>query len=202
VPIFGVIFGAGGRGWLRWSSILELAARRICRATMASETTRDDRRRGVTRRDPMADAALLRLQQWRIILALAEMGKKIPTPHRRYSCELGSGRPADGEITCGPGRGERARVKWIWEAGGRTAATRKETPIGYVPRGTGWTLDGLKISPEALDELFRVNAEDWETDPGISGKTSIFCRRFGAVRRSCVQNMKAMGGRFQQSDTA
>jgi len=63
-----------------------------------------------------------------------------------------------------PGYGENVRVlKWILErVEGRGAA--QETPIGYVPTKNGLTLDGLKISGESLDELLRVNPEDWEAE--------------------------------------
>jgi phosphoenolpyruvate carboxykinase (GTP) len=70
---------------------------------------------------------------------------------------------ADGKFLW-PGYGENVRVlKWILErVEGRGAA--QETPIGYVPAKNGLTLDGLKISGESLDELLRVNPEDWEAE--------------------------------------
>jgi len=51
-------------------------------------------------------------------------------------------------------------LKWILErVEGRGAA--QETPIGHVPAKNGLTLDGLKVSDEALTELLRVSPEDW-----------------------------------------
>ena len=70
---------------------------------------------------------------------------------------------ADGKFLW-PGFGENVRaLKWILErVEGRGAA--QETPIGYVPAKNGLTLDGLKISDEALNELLQVNPGDWELE--------------------------------------
>jgi phosphoenolpyruvate carboxykinase (GTP) len=70
---------------------------------------------------------------------------------------------ADGKFLW-PGYGENVRVlKWILErVEGKGGA--EETPIGYVPTRSGLTLDGLKITHEALHELFRVDPDDWEID--------------------------------------
>ena len=56
-----------------------------------------------------------------------------------------------------------ACLKWILErVEGKGEA--EETPIGYVPTRNALTLDGLKITHEALHELFRVDPDDWEID--------------------------------------
>ncbi|HYW66177.1 MAG TPA: phosphoenolpyruvate carboxykinase domain-containing protein, partial [Candidatus Dormibacteraeota bacterium] len=52
-----------------------------------------------------------------------------------------------------------------------------ETEIGYVPTKTALTLDGLRIAPEALNELFRVDADDWEYDLADSRE---FFAKFGS----------------------
>jgi phosphoenolpyruvate carboxykinase (GTP) len=36
--------------------------------------------------------------------------------------------------------------------------------VGFVPARKALTLDGLRISQEAVEELLRVNPEDWEDD--------------------------------------
>src|SRR5437016_2036689 len=72
--------------------------------------------------------------------------------------------------------GENVRVlKWLLErVEGRGAAN--ETPIGYVPAKNELPLVGMKISEEAVNELLRVNTEDWETELEDSKQ---FFRKFG-----------------------
>jgi len=58
-------------------------------------------------------------------------------------------------------------------------------------------LDGLKISPEALEELFRVDAEDWETDLADSKE---FFAKFGArLPAELRKEHEAVTSRFQKS---
>src|SRR5260370_17723637 len=103
------------------------------------------------------------------------MGKKIPKPPRIFHVNWFR-KGADGKFLW-PGYGENVRVlKWILErVEGRGAA--QETPIGYVPARNGLTLEGLKISDEALNELLRVNPEDWEAEIEDSKQ---FLSKFGA----------------------
>jgi len=66
-------------------------------------------------------------------------------------------------------------LKWILErVEGRGDA--EESPVGFVPRRKALTLDGLKISHEAIEELLRVNPEDWEDDLADSKQ---FFQKFG-----------------------
>jgi len=59
------------------------------------------------------------------------------------------------------------------------------------------TLDGLKIAPEALDELFRVNADDWESDLADSRE---FLAKFGErLPRELRKEHEAVVSRFQKS---
>jgi len=58
---------------------------------------------------------------------------------------------------------------------GRGAA--QETPIGYVPAKNGLTMDGMKISDEAVNEMLRVDPEDWELEMEDSKQ---FLAKFGA----------------------
>jgi phosphoenolpyruvate carboxykinase (GTP) len=43
-------------------------------------------------------------------------------------------------------------------------AEAQETPIGLVPTPQSLTLDGLKISREAVEGLLRVDAGDWTAE--------------------------------------
>ncbi len=132
-------------------------------ATMASETTAAATGDvGITRRDPMAMLPFCGYNMADYFRHWLEMGKKIPKPPKIFHVNWFR-KGADGKFLW-PGFGENVRaLKWILErVEGRGAA--QETPIGYVPAKNGLTLDGLKISDEALNELLRVNPGDWELE--------------------------------------
>jgi phosphoenolpyruvate carboxykinase (GTP) len=61
-----------------------------------------------------------------------------------------------------PGFGENSRVlAWVFRrCEGKAGAT--ETPIGFVPEASELDLEGLDIDPEALEELLRVDPEEWK----------------------------------------
>jgi len=60
-----------------------------------------------------------------------------------------------------PGFGENSRVlKWICERTLGTAAAI-DTPIGRLPGPGALDLSGLELAPGALDELLRVDRDDW-----------------------------------------
>jgi len=52
----------------------------------------------------------------------------------------------------------------------------EETPIGFVPTKHALTLDGLKISPESIEELLRVDAGDWQKEADEIGS---YFKKFG-----------------------
>lgn len=61
-----------------------------------------------------------------------------------------------------PGYGENSRVlKWVVE---RVKGEGKadKTPIGWVPAKEALYLDGLNLSPDQLDELLKVDTEEWK----------------------------------------
>jgi phosphoenolpyruvate carboxykinase (GTP) len=168
-------------------------------ATMASETTAAATGDvGVTRRDPMAMLPFCGYNMADYFQHWLDMGKKIPHPPKIFHVNWFR-KGADGKFLW-PGYGENVRVlKWILErAEGRGDA--RETPIGYVPTKNGLTLDGLKISSEALDELFGVDAEDWEADLADSKE---FFAKFGSrLPAELRKELEAAGERFQKSVTA
>jgi phosphoenolpyruvate carboxykinase (GTP) len=144
-------------------------------ATMASETTAAATGDvGITRRDPMAMLPFCGYNMADYFQHWLDMGKRIPHPPKIFHVNWFR-KGADGKFLW-PGYGENVRVlKWILErVEGKGQA--EETPIGYVPTKNGLTLDGLQISSEALRELFRVNAEDWEADLADSRE---FFAKFG-----------------------
>jgi len=61
-----------------------------------------------------------------------------------------------------PGFGENSRVlAWVFRRCD-DAAEAVDTPIGRVPAAGALDLDGLDMSPEALEELLRVEPADWK----------------------------------------
>ncbi len=144
-------------------------------ATMASETTAAATGNvGVVRRDPMAMLPFCGYNMADYFRHWLEMGKRIPHPPKIFHVNWFR-RGADGNFLW-PGYGENVRVlKWILErVEGRGDA--EESPVGFVPRRKALTLDGLKISHEAIEELLRVNPEDWEDDLADSKQ---FFQKFG-----------------------
>ncbi|HTX89326.1 MAG TPA: phosphoenolpyruvate carboxykinase (GTP) [Bacteroidales bacterium] len=60
-----------------------------------------------------------------------------------------------------PGYGDNVRVlKWIFEqVDGKPSAVK--TPIGWVPEKSALDLSGLTVTPEQMEELLKVNREEW-----------------------------------------
>jgi len=168
-------------------------------ATMASETTAAATGDvGVTRRDPMAMLPFCGYNMADYFQHWLEMGKKIPKPPKIFHVNWFR-KGADGKLLW-PGFGENVRVlKWILErVEGRGGAD--ETPIGYVPSRGALTLDGLQISPEALNELLRVNGEDWETE---MEDTRQFFDKFGGRLPSALrEEHQKLARRLQRTVTA
>ena len=145
-------------------------------ATMASETTAAITGDvGVVRRDPMAMLPFCGYNMGDYFQHWLDMGKRIPHPPKIFHVNWFR-KGADGKYLW-PGFGDNVRVlKWILErVEGRGEA--EETPIGFVPTRNALTLDGLKISPESLRELFRVEPDDWEVD---LADTREFFAKFGS----------------------
>jgi phosphoenolpyruvate carboxykinase (GTP) len=144
-------------------------------ATMASETTAAATGNvGIVRRDPMAMLPFCGYNMADYFGHWLAMGKRIPHPpkifHVNWFRKSGDGR------FLWPGYGENVRVlKWILERVEGRGGTQ-ETPIGYVPARGALTLDGLNISPETVDELLRVDPEDWEQE---LADTKEFFQKFG-----------------------
>ena len=165
-------------------------------ATMASETTAAATGDvGITRRDPMAMLPFCGYNMADYFQHWLDMGKKIPHPPKIFHVNWFR-KGADGKFLW-PGYGENVRVlKWILErVEGRGEA--RETPIGFVPGRTGLTLDGLKISPETLDEMFCVHADNWEADLADSGE---FFAKFGArLPAELRKEHEGVRSRFQKS---
>jgi phosphoenolpyruvate carboxykinase (GTP) len=132
-------------------------------ATMASETTAAATGNvGIVRRDPMAMVPFCGYNMADYFGHWLAMGKRIPNPPKIFHVNWFR-KGADGKFLW-PGYGENVRVlKWILErVEGRGAA--QETPIGHVPARGALTLDGMNISPSVVEDLMRVDPEDWEQE--------------------------------------
>ncbi len=168
-------------------------------ATMASETTAAATGEvGITRRDPMAMLPFCGYNMADYFGHWLEMGKKIPHPPKIFHVNWFR-RGADGKFLW-PGFGENVRVlKWILErVEGRGAA--EETPIGYVPARGALTLDGLQLAPGALEELLRVDPEDWQAELDDTGQ---FFEKFGArLPREIREEHEKLSRRLQPTVTA
>jgi phosphoenolpyruvate carboxykinase (GTP) len=162
-------------------------------ATMASETTAAATGDvGITRRDPMAMLPFCGYNMADYFRHWLDMGKKIPKPPKIFNVNWFR-KSSDGKFLW-PGYGENVRVlKWVLERiEGHGAAD--ETPIGYVPAKNGLTLDGMKISNEALDELLRVNPADWEPEMEDSKQ---FLAKFGnRLPREIREEQEKLARRF------
>ena len=145
-------------------------------ATMASETTAAATGAvGVTRRDPMAMLPFCGYNMGDYFAHWLEMGAKLKNPPRIFHVNWFR-RGADGRFLW-PGYGENVRVlKWMIDRiEGKAGAT--ETPIGNVPTPESLTLEGLDISPEAVNELLRVDPLAWVEESQAIGK---FFEKFGS----------------------
>jgi phosphoenolpyruvate carboxykinase (GTP) len=168
-------------------------------ATMGSETTTAATGEvGITRRDPMAMLPFCGYNMAGYFQHWLDMGKKIPHPPKIFHVNWFR-RGADGKFLW-PGYGENVRVlKWILErVEGRGPA--EESPIGYVPGHNGLTLDGLRLAPGALDELMRINPDDWQAELEDARQ---FFYKFGA-RLPCELNQEhaALSRRLERAVTA
>ena len=86
---------------------------------------------------------------------------------------------ADGKFLW-PGFGENSRVlEWVFErVNGRGSAV--ETPIGLLPTRDALPLDGLDLPGADLDELLRVDVEEWRAEiPSIEEHFARFGDRLG-----------------------
>jgi phosphoenolpyruvate carboxykinase (GTP) len=142
---------------------------------MASETTAAITGAvGVTRRDPMAMLPFCGYNMADYFRHWLDMGPKLKHPPGIFHVNWFR-KDSDGKFLW-PGYGENVRVlKWILDRiEGRAGAN--DTPIGYVPTPDSLTLDGLNISRAAIDELLKVDSNDWAEELDSTGK---FFEKFG-----------------------
>ncbi len=91
-----------------------------------------------------------------------------------------------------PGYGENSRVlEWVFRrvAGDGGAV---ETPIGYVPAPGALNTDGLDVSPEDMELLLTVDADEWRAEvPSIRDHFAKFGDRLPAPLAAAVDQLEA-----------
>ena len=96
-----------------------------------------------------------------------------------------------------PGFGENSRVlKWVIE---RVCGEGKaeKTPIGWVPTKDALYLDGLNISTEDLEELLKVDPEEWKKQiPLIREHLAKFGDRLPSGLKDEIDALEEALGRF------
>jgi phosphoenolpyruvate carboxykinase (GTP) len=164
VPISALVFG----GRRREVAPLVYEARSwqhgvLVGASLASETTAAAVGQvGVVRRDPMAMQPFCGYNfgdYWRHWLGV---GARLARAPRIYHVNWFR-RDANGKFLW-PGFGENLRVlAWMLErCAGKADAV--DSPIGWLPRPADLNVNGLKITPEALTALLRVDAPLWRKE--------------------------------------
>ncbi len=165
-------------------------------ATMASETTAAATGNvGIVRRDPMAMLPFCGYNMADYFRHWLEMGKRIPHPPKIFHVNWFR-KGADGRFLW-PGFGDNVRVlKWILErVEGRGSS--QETPIGHVPTRSALTLDGLNIATGTVEELLRVDPEDWEQELVDSKE---FFQKFGErLPREIRDEHEKLSGRLESA---
>jgi phosphoenolpyruvate carboxykinase (GTP) len=144
-------------------------------STMGSETTAAATGKvGVVRRDPMAMLPFCGYNMADYFAHWLKMGRAVPRPpaifHVNWFRQDATGR------YLWPGFGQNLRVLlWMIDRiQGKGKAV--ETPIGLVPASDGFNMEGLDLPKGALDELLRVDRDEWaEEVPEIRA----FYDRFG-----------------------
>jgi phosphoenolpyruvate carboxykinase (GTP) len=177
VPLSAILFG-GRRAHLAplvfqafdWNHGVFVAA------TMGSETTAAATGKvGVVRRDPMAMLPFCGYNMADYFGHWLRMGQAVSRPPAIFHVNWFR-QDASGKFLW-PGFGQNLRVMlWMIERIAGKAKGR-ETPIGIVPTPDALHLDGLDLSKAALDELLKVDRDEWADEvPEIRA----FFDRFGA----------------------
>jgi phosphoenolpyruvate carboxykinase (GTP) len=129
-------------------------------ATLASETTAAATGAvGVLRRDPFAMLPFCGYNMADYFAHWMEIGRKLTHPPRLY--RVNWFRRGEGGEFLWPGFGENLRVlDWIIKRC-KGAAGARETAIGLLPAAGDLDLEGLGLSPSAVETLFSVKPEEW-----------------------------------------
>jgi phosphoenolpyruvate carboxykinase (GTP) len=171
VPISAILFGG------RRSSVVPLVVEArdwqhgvFLGSIMASETTAAQAGAvGKLRRDPFAMLPFCGYNMADYLAHWLHMGDIVDTDKLPRIFYVNWFRKAADGRYLWPGFGDNSRVlEWVFErCAGRGEAV--DTPVGLVPAPGALPLDGLELDPADLDELLRVDAEEWQAEvPSIA----------------------------------
>jgi phosphoenolpyruvate carboxykinase (GTP) len=164
VPISAILFGA------RRQKLIPLVYQSFnwqhgtfLGATLASETTAAATGAlGVVRRDPMAMLPFCGYNMGDYWGHWLSMGKGITHPPKIFRVNWFQ-RDERGRFLW-PGFGENLRVlRWIIERS-KGGGQANETPIGYVPKASSLSGEGLEVSKADIDQLVAVDHEAWRNN--------------------------------------
>jgi phosphoenolpyruvate carboxykinase (GTP) len=162
-------------------------------ATLASETTAAATGAvGVVRRDPMAMLPFCGYNMgdyWGHWLAMAKRATHPPKIFRVNWFQ----RNERGRFLW-PGFGENLRIlRWITErCKGNGQAT--ETPIGYVPKASSLSGEGIEISKADVDQLVAVDREAWKNN--LKSQSDFFDTFGDHLPAGIKEEHKALAGRL------
>jgi len=164
VPISAILFGA------RRQKLIPLVYQSFnwqhgtfLGATLASETTAAATGAvGVVRRDPMAMLPFCGYNMGDYWGHWLSMAKRTTNPPKIFRVNWFQ-RNERGRFLW-PGFGENLRVlRWIIERS-KGGGQANETPIGYVPKASSLSGEGLEISNSDVDQLVAVDREAWKNN--------------------------------------
>ena len=165
VPISAILFGG------RRASVVPLVTEALnwkhgtfLGSIMASETTTAQAGKvGNLRRDPMAMLPFCGYNMGDYFAHWLKMGEKGGDNMPKLFYVNWFRKNPEGKFMW-PGYSENSRVlKWIFERC-EGAAKAVETPIGRLPAEGSLDVTGLKVAPEAMKELLKVDKEGWKAE--------------------------------------
>ena len=196
VPISAILFGA------RRQKLIPLVYQSFnwqhgtfLGATLASETTAAATGAvGVVRRDPMAMLPFCGYNMGDYWGHWLSMAKRITHPPKIFRVNWFQ-RNERGRFLW-PGFGENLRVlRWIIERS-KGGGQANETPIGYVPKASSLSGEGLEISEADVDQLVAVDREAWKNNLKSQGD---FFDTFGdRLPAGIKEEHKALAGRLNR----
>ena len=164
VPISGLIFGS------RRTKVIPLVFEAFdwphgvfLGSAMSTETTAAITGQvGVVRRDPMAMLPFCGYNMADYFSHWLDVGNRVAKPPKIF--RVNWFRKGDDGKFLWPGYGDNMRVlKWMVERIHGERPDALETPIGWLPRPADLDTAGTSMTPAALKEALRVDAQEWLT---------------------------------------